>query len=217
MPKIAIVDYALGNLFNIQRAFQSIGIDTFITDKKEDITNADKIVLPGVGAFGEGMRHLKGKGLIDPIKEAASRGKPLLGICLGMQLLMSESEEHGRWEGLDLIPGKVVRFDPPDTEDKFKIPQIGWNGLLLSGYQKPKGPGYWKDTVLEGLEEGSSMYFVHSYHVQVEKPEHSIADTEYGRNRFCSVLQKDNIVGCQFHPERSAAKGVGILKKFATL
>jgi len=217
MSKIVIVDYMLGNLYNVQRAFKSMGTKTLITNKKEDLRIADKIVLPGVGAFGEGMKHLKQTGLDKIIKEAANQGKPILGICLGMQLLMSESEELGKWEGLNLVPGKVVRFDPPRADNKFKIPQIGWNKLIPSHSQEENNKKLWEETILHGIKEDTYMYFIHSYYVQVENPEDSVADACYGHNRFCSVVQKNNVIGCQFHPERSAEEGINILKNFISM
>lgn len=217
MSDIVIIDYTLGNLFNIQRAFEFIGVNTLITDKAEDIKSAKKIILPGVGAFGEGMKHLKEKGLDKLVKDTAAEGKPVLGICLGMQLLMSESEEHGQWEGLDLISGKVVYFDPPRNDERFKIPHMGWNGLIPSDCQKDKRNDYWAGTILDGLKESTNMYFVHSFYVQVEDPGNSIAFTNYGHNRFSSVVQKNNIIGCQFHPERSGEEGLSILKNFVSM
>ena len=216
MAKIVILDYTLGNLFNVQRAFKVLGVDALVTDRGEDLEEADKIVLPGVGAFSEGMKHLREKGLAEAIRKAALRGKPILGICLGMQLLMAESEEHGIWDGLDLIPGRVLRLDSP-VRERFKIPQIGWNMLLPSDSQRGRGKEAWKDTILEGLEQNEFMYFVHSYYVRVEDPVHSVAQTNYGHNSFCSVVQKQNIIGCQFHPERSGTQGLKILEKFIQL
>ncbi len=217
MGNIVILDYTLGNLFNIQKAFDYIGVNSLITDKERDIKSAEKIVLPGVGAFGEGIKHLRKKGLDKLINDAAVEGKPILGICLGMQLLMRESEEHGRWQGLDFIPGKVIRLSPSREDWKFKIPHMGWNELLLPDYQERKERDYWMGTILEGLEVNTPMYFVHSFYVQVDNPKHSVAETNYGYNRFCSVVQNKNIIGCQFHPERSGKDGIRILKKFASL
>ena len=218
MSNIAVLDYALGNLFNVKRAFDHLGVNTLVTHDRKEVEEADKIVLPGVGAFSEGMKHLEERGLVAVLKDSAKQGKPILGICLGMQLLMTESEEHGRWDGLDLIPGRVVRFDLPEkNKNRFKIPQIGWNKLIPSDFQKKEGKNFWKDTVLKGLDEDANMYFVHSYYVNVEGPEYSVAQSNYGRNDFCSVVQKENIIGCQFHPERSGPEGIKILKNFVSL
>lgn len=214
--KIAIVDYALGNLFNVRRAFSFFSADTIITNIRNEVDGADKLVLPGVGAFGEGMRNLKDSRLVEVIRDAANSGKPILGICLGMQLLLSESEEFGRHPGLDLVPGRVVKFDLPKNFH-FKIPQIGWNRLLPSLRQKQEKDGYWKNTLLRHLSEGAPMYFVHSFYSQVEDQSDSVAVTEYGHNKFCSALQRENVYGCQFHPERSGDDGLLILKHFINL
>jgi imidazole glycerol-phosphate synthase subunit HisH len=214
MGKIVIVDYLIGNLFNVQRAFNYIGEVTNITNKVEDIENASKIVLPGVGAFSEGIKQLKKNGLDLAIIDSAKRGKPILGICLGMQLLLSESEEHGNHKGLNLIPGKVVKFDSPKGNDKFKIPQIGWNNLLLVHEKRNNN---WNNTILEGLAENEFMYFVHSFYVNPDNKNYSLAETDYGYNRFCSVIAKENIIGCQFHPERSGLEGIKILRNFVNM
>lgn len=208
MDKIVILDYTLGNLFNVQRAFDFINCRTTISSDPEEVYSADKIILPGVGAFGEGIKQLKSKGLDIAVKEAAKKGKPILGICLGMQLLLSESEEHGNHEGLDLIPGKVLRFDSHSEGDNFKIPQIGWNRIST-----PVNTS-WDGTILGTLPNECCMYFVHSYYVKVDNPENSLANTTYGYNEFCSVVKNDNVLGCQFHPERSGKDGLKILENF---
>jgi glutamine amidotransferase len=217
MNEIAILDYALGNLFNVRRAFESIGANAYITDHREDIEKAGGIVLPGVGAFAEGMKQLRKKGLDEVIRHQSQQGKPILGICLGMQLLMSESEENGQWEGLNLIDGKVVYLEQAGGEERFKLPQIGWNSLFPSATEVERGNGYWKSTILEGLKANSYMYFVHSLCVRVDEPTDCISETGYGHNRFCSVVQRGNVMGCQFHPERSAEDGIRILRNFASL
>ncbi len=217
MSKIVIVDYALGNLFNVKRAVEYVGGDAVISNDKKDIQDADKLILPGVGAFEMGMKQLETKGLLPVIKDAAKSGKYILGICLGMQLLMDQSEEYGQWEGLGLIPGQVVYFDPSTMEERFKLPQIGWNQLIYSQDQEIRRNDYWKGTILEGLTSGSQMYFVHSLYVKANNPQHSVAETIYGFNRFCSVVRKDNVMGCQFHPERSADDGLKIIRNFMQL
>lgn len=216
MPKVIILDYGLGNLFSVQRALEYIGVKPIITDDKKEIKRAEKIIIPGVGAFKEGMVQLERRGLISLIKEAADSGKSILGICLGMQLLMSKSEEHGEQEGLNLIGGRVSQLFSGKDDDKVKVPHIGWNCLIPSQCQLARNRDCWKGTILEGVEKESFMYFVHSFGVYTDKPEYTIAETHYGENRFCSVVQKDNIMGCQFHPERSGNKGIEILKKFVS-
>lgn len=208
MSKVAIVDYALGNLFNVQRALKHFNIDAHITNKEEDLRKAERIVLPGVGAFEEGMKHLKKNKLDEILCELANEGRPILGICLGMQILMRESQEHGVWEGLDLIPGKVVYFSPPRDKERFKIPQIGWNRIMSVPHRK------WQGTIMEGVPQESFMYFVHSLYVVPDNSEDLLCQSEYGSNIFCSAIQHDNVMGCQFHPERSGEEGLRIIKNF---
>ncbi|MBF0216039.1 MAG: imidazole glycerol phosphate synthase subunit HisH [Candidatus Omnitrophica bacterium] len=214
MKNIVIVDYNLGNLFNLRRAFESVGTQVAVSADPEDILAASSIILPGVGAFGEGIKHLKERGLIAPLKEFASSGKPLLGICLGMQLLMTTSEEHGTWEGLDIIKGMVKRLDPPGDGDIYKVPQVGWNSILKQFNSRGLS---WNGTVLDGVDEKAYMYFLHSYYVIASDTRDILAETIYGRNRFSSIIKKNNITGCQFHPERSGEAGLKILKNFAEL
>jgi cyclase len=214
---VAIVDYGLGNLFSIERALRHIGADTIITDNPEKIRVADGLILPGVGTFCDGMRGLKEKGLIEPIKLFVATGRPLLGICLGMQLLMTEGEEFGHHQGLDLIKGKVVRLQDPRSEKPYyKVPHIGWNRIYFPKKQieklREKIP--WKETILEGIREGSYFYFVHSYIVIPDDPLDVTAITEYGDNIFCSVISRKNISGCQFHPERSGKEGLNVYRQF---
>jgi glutamine amidotransferase len=209
---IAIVDHGLGNLLNVQRALAAAGAASQVSARAADLEAATGVVLPGVGAFGEGMRNLERAGLVEPLQRIAARGTPLLGICLGMQLLMDESEEFGRWEGLHLIPGRVRRFDDPEPDgERFKIPQIGWNHLL------PATPTSWSGTILDGLDAGAFAYFVHSYYVEPADVADCVASAEYGRNRFCAVIARANVMGCQFHPEKSAAVGLRILENFARI
>lgn len=210
--KIGIVDYGLGNLFNVQRALDYLDATSIISGSPEELSKTDKIVLPGVGAFEEGMKNLSKSGLKETLIESGNQGKPILGICLGMQLLLSESEEHGLNSGLDLIKGRVIRFPSSLSPDKnLKVPQISWNTLSYSESQKEN---QWENTLLNGLTDQAYMYFVHSYFAQVEDPVYSIAVTQYGDTTYASVIQRENIVGCQFHPERSGEVGLKILQNF---
>jgi len=217
--EVVIVDYGVGNLFNVQRSFQHLGAHSEISRDPDAVRTARRLLLPGVGAFEAGMQHLREYGLIGALREYAESGRPLLGICLGMQLLMSQSDENGLRDGLDLVRGRVVRFQGPESETRgFKIPQIGWNAL-----KRPYGMGShaasddrWKDTVLDGLGVESYVYFIHSYFVVPDDPAVVAAVTDYGKDRFCSVLKKDNLTGCQFHPERSGETGLRILKNFVS-
>lgn len=209
--KIAIVDYGVGNLFNVQRALERVGGTSEILSDAKAILRADKLLLPGVGAFEAGIGSLRKEGLERVVLDFHKSGKPVLGICLGMQLLMTKSEENGTHRGLGIVPGRVVRFRPSEgAKNRFKIPQIAWNELEIPARLK-KG---WKGTVLAGLPEGANMYFVHSYCVQVDDERDNLAVTRYGRDVFTSVLQRENVVGCQFHPERSGEMGLKLLKNF---
>lgn len=197
---IAIVNYGLGNLHSVKKAVEFVGGKAFVTDDAKSIIQADKIILPGVGAFQDGMDGLESRGLVTPIIEAANAGKLFLGICLGMQLLFEESEEQGHHIGLGLIEGKVKFFDQPD----IKVPQIGWNQLQIQN----------KDTVLlQGIENGDYVYFNHGYYCEPLNPAYVIASTDYG-TEFAASVQKHNLFGVQFHPEKSQSIGLKILKNF---
>ncbi|MEJ6951357.1 imidazole glycerol phosphate synthase subunit HisH [Natronospora cellulosivora (SeqCode)] len=197
---IAIIDYDIGNLGSVLKAFKYLNIDAVLTKDVDEIKKADGLVLPGVGAFGEGMRNLRCLGLEKIIKEELAKGKPFLGICLGMQLLFESSEEANQEKGLALIPGAVRKFDPVAVG---KIPQIGWNQLELV-----------KDDPLFGELDGEDYYFVHSYYVSPESEEYVLAKTVYGKTVFVSVVKKDNIWGMQCHPEKSSKVGLQTLKNF---
>jgi len=208
MKKVVVVDYGLGNLFSLRRALHHIGYETIVSSNPSDIENASYLLLPGVGAFGDGMKNLRERRLTDPIKQFAASGKPLFGICLGMQLFMTESEEFGLHKGLNLIGGRVARFrDPLPEGPTYKIPNVGWRSL-----EYPEGRSSWNETLLDGVGEGSCVYFVHSYKVIPDERNHILAETNYAEGKYCSVIAKDNILGCQFHPEKSGETGLRILK-----
>jgi imidazole glycerol-phosphate synthase subunit HisF len=219
-PFVVVVDYGRSNLFSVEWALKTIGARVEISSDPEQIINADKLIIAGVGAFGHGMEDLYEKGLVDSIIRFAESGKPMLGICLGMQLFMSESEEFGLHQGLDLISGKVVRLSEyKENYERVKIPHIGWN--QISPYpsdEKTTGNhknGKWSDySILNDCEPYDNVYFVHSYIVKPDDPGSIVAETVYGPNRFCSVIMKKNIVGCQFHPEKSGSVGLNILRRF---
>lgn len=210
-PEVVIVDYGVGNLFNVQRAFKILGVPSVISCNPDEIQSARRLLLPGVGAFVTGMQYLEKFNLTEAIGAFAASGRPLLGICLGMQLLMTSSEEGGHSDGLNLVKGRVIRFAESNGAGFFKIPQIGWNALQTGSGQR------WKGTILEDLEPNPHMYFVHSYCVYPEDPSCRLATTAYGRDVFCSVLQKGSIFGCQFHPERSGEQGLKILQNFVNV
>lgn len=212
--KILIVDYQCGNLFSIQRALKEIGTSSFISSSPEEIRKADKIILPGVGAFGDGMEKLTSFGLKDALLESASCGRYILGICLGMQLLFDESFEFGHHQGLKLIPGSVTRLHEgklKDNEEIVKVPHIGWNAVYFT-HQK-----YSSHKLFQGLSDGTYMYFLHSFGVQTHQEAHCVAMTEYGGNKFCAITLHGNIIGVQFHPEISGLCGLQLLKNFVNV
>lgn len=204
---IAIVDYGVGNLFSLSSSLEAIGKETIITGDADIIRNADQIILPGVGAFGDAAAKLTDSGLDKIIIEEVKKGKPLMGICLGMQLLFDEGYEYGCHKGLGLIPGKVISMKGVVPED-YKIPHIGWNSLLFPA-------GREKSPIFKYINDGDCVYFVHSFFAS-ECSESTIASAEYGA-LLTAAVSKDNIYGCQFHPEKSGAVGLSILKAFSEL
>ena len=212
--KAVIVDYGMGNIFSIQMAVNAIGGAAEVSSVPTTIAGADRIILPGVGAFQKAMDELQKMKLIDTIRAFVGTGRPVIGICLGMQLLFSESYEFGEHKGLNLIEGKVLRFHKSEADQYHKIPQIGWNDIKM-----PSGNvmNLWANTVLDGIVPGSFFYFVHSFYCKPDNQDNVLAETSYGRDTFCSVARKDNVWGCQFHPERSAEKGLLIYKNFFDL
>lgn len=199
---IAVVNYGLGNLHSVQKAIASVGGDARVTDDPELILQAEKVVLPGVGAFADGMKGLAARSLTSVIQGAAGAGIPLLGICLGMQLLFESSEEGGIHPGLGLLPGEVKEFRGPN----LKIPQIGWNQLDIRD----------QTSLLAGLEQGNYVYFNHSYYCVPKNPADILATTTYGL-QFAAAVQKGNISGVQFHPEKSQRIGLKIIRNFVEL
>ncbi|MBU0533880.1 MAG: imidazole glycerol phosphate synthase subunit HisH [Candidatus Omnitrophica bacterium] len=201
---ITVIDYGTGNLRSVSKALETVGAETKVSDKPEDIVFAKAIVLPGVGAFYRGMENINKLGILPAILEAIRNNKPFLGICLGLQLLFSESEEHGICKGLDIIKGKVKKFEP-----NVKIPHMGWNQLR---YQKTED----RRQIFNGIPDNSYFYFDHSYYVEPEDKNTIIATTRYGKD-FVSAVNKDNIWGVQFHPEKSSDLGLKILENFVKL
>lgn len=201
---IAIVDYGVGNLFSLKCSLQAIGGEVTVTGDAQTLKNADKLILPGVGAFEDAAKKLRDTGLDTVIKEEAARGKPILGICLGMQLLFEKSYEYGEHPGLGLIPGSVVPMEGFLPEN-LKIPHIGWNALRM----KKSSP------LFRYIGEGDCVYFVHSYFA-APCEDFVIADTEYGQ-WLTAAVQRENVFGCQFHPEKSGTVGLNILRAFAEM
>ena len=199
---IAIVDYGVGNLFSLKSSFAAVGAEAVVTGERGVIREADRIILPGVGAFGDAADKLRETGLGQIVIEEAGRGKPLMGICLGMQLLLERGYEYGIHEGLGLIPGEVRPISEVIPAD-LKIPQIGWNALQLKGEKSP---------IFRRTREGDFVYFVHSYQAVCEE-EYVIAATEYGA-MLTAAVQRGNVCGCQFHPEKSGSVGLDILRSF---
>jgi len=205
---VTVVDYGMGNLHSVSRAFEHLGARVELTEDAGRIAEAHRLVLPGVGAFRRGMEELDKRGLIEALRGYAASGRPLLGICLGMQMLFDESDEFGRHEGLRLIPGKVSAIPPRRDSDPRKIPHIGWNGLLKVAD--------WTGTLLDGIKEGAEAYFVHSYTAFPADDRHRVAEADYDGFRIAAVVRRDNISGCQFHPEKSGPVGLRILSRFVT-
>lgn len=205
---IAIIDYGMGNLRSVQKGFEKVGCEALVTADPKVVLEADKVVLPGVGAFRDCMRNLETGGFVEPVLRVIREGRPFLGICLGLQLLFTESEEFGIHKGLNVIPGRVVRFPEGMAEggEELKVPHMGWNQLAFKT----------RPTVFAGIEEGTNVYFVHSYYVKPEDASVIATTTSYGIE-FCSAIWKDNIVATQFHPEKSQEMGLRILKNFGEL
>lgn len=198
---LAIIDYGMGNLRSVQKAFEKIGHEATIIDDPAALRQADRVVLPGVGAFGDAIQELRRRDLVDPIRRHIDQGKPFLGICLGLQLLFDVGREGGTHEGLGVLRGEVVKFDLPA---EYKVPHMGWNQLSI----KRRAP------IFDGLADGTYVYFVHSYHVVPADREVVATETTYGEP-FVSTIWRDNLFAAQYHPEKSQADGLRILKNFA--
>lgn len=202
---IAIVDYNMGNLASVKNAFDLLGEKVVVESDPDKLSTYDKLILPGVGAFGDAMEHLKSRGMDQAVREYAQSGKYLLGICLGMQLLFESSEEFGVSEGLGLIQGRVVAFDTSRFSTPLKVPHMGWNRMFTKNHP-----------LFEGLDEAHYLYFVHSYHALCTHEKDSIGESVYGY-RFTSAIAHENVMGIQPHPEKSHQNGLRILKNFINL
>jgi glutamine amidotransferase len=209
MKDIVIVDYGMGNIKSIQRGLEQVGASVILSSDPAIIATASRLVLPGVGAFDEGMKGLQNAGLVDAIHDFVKIGNPLLGICLGMQMLLNQSEEHGMHTGLGLIPGNV-KIIPESYHGEFsrKIPHIGWTQIQSPGFQD------WKEGCLEDIKAGEYFYFVHSFMAVPEKKEHLLAQCEDEGLLVTAAIKRDNITGLQFHPEKSGVAGLNILYNF---
>jgi glutamine amidotransferase len=207
--KVTVIDYGVGNIFSVSRAIEHFGGEVVLTDDAGVVRESDRVLLPGVGAFANGMQELRNRGLVEPLREYAASGKPFLGICLGMQMLVAESEEFGRHEGLGIVPGKVVEISGRADGAPVKVPHIGWNALA-----RPRDRARWEGTILDGVPEKASAYFVHSFAVVPEHESDRLADTWHGDFRISAAIQHENVSGCQFHPEKSGPTGLRIIRNF---
>jgi glutamine amidotransferase len=205
---ITIIDYGMGNLRSVQKGFERLGFNARVTAYPGDVERAGKLVLPGVGAFRDCMDNLRSGGFVEPIKRHIEDGRPFLGICLGLQLLFTESEEFGRHQGLGIIPGRVVRFPSEMRQggEELKVPHMGWNQITVCR----------EAPIFKGVADGSSVYFVHSYYVVPEDEGVVATVTDYGIS-FCSSIWRDNVMATQFHPEKSQQVGLAMLKNFGDM
>lgn len=209
---VTIIDYGSGNLLSVTRAFERCGATPTLAHKRAEIENAERLVLPGVGAFADGMQGLRERGLIDPIRRYAASGRPLLGICLGMQMLATSSAEFGDHDGLNLIAGRVLPLCNRSTSGKvLKIPQIGWSPITRPGNCD------WAGSLLEGMADGAAVYLVHSYQVVPAQRADLLAEYDYGGQRVTAAIRSGSVTGCQFHPEKSGEVGLAILARFLRL
>ncbi len=212
MKRVTILDYGIGNILSVSRAFERCNAEVILTDSPKDAMNAEILVLPGVGAFADGMAGLGSRGLIEAIQGYCAAGKPFLGICLGMQMMFDESDEFGVYKGLGLIPGRVTGIEKTTSEgDPHKIPHVGWNELRLPA---GKDISWWDDTILDGISDDDEVYFVHSFTAKPKDPTHRLADSFYGGRLLSAAVRKGNIYGCQFHPEKSGDIGIKIINNF---
>ena len=209
-PPVTLVDYGIGNIFSVTRALEHCGAEVALTADPAAILAAPRLVLPGVGAFSNGMQGLRERGLIEPLRAYAASGRPLLGICLGMQMLFTASSEFGEHEGLGLIEGRIEAIEPYDDDgSRLKVPHIAWNRLVAT----EAGPA-WERSILKYVGEDPHCYFVHSFGAQPVDPAHRLADTLYGRTRISAAVAKGRVYGCQFRPEKSGETGLSVIRAF---
>jgi len=210
MISISIVDYGVGNLLSVARAFHYFGAKVNLISTAEEIRNADRLILPGVGAFEDGIKGLNEFNMIEPIKQFAKSGKPFMGICLGMQMMLTKSTEFGEHPGLDLISGNVLPIPAHGIDGtSHKIPHIGWNGLMSN-----EQGGNWSNSILKNIPPAACAYFVHSFMAVPSNVKTRLADTYYNGQSISAVIQDENVYGCQFHPEKSGEVGLKILQQF---
>ena len=211
--KVTVIDYGLSNLLSVRHALEHFGAQVELTGDPAAVLGAKALVLPGVGAFRDGMQGLEKLGLIEPIRQKAAQGTPLLGICLGMQMLFDQSEEFGSWQGLGLIPGQVVRIPDQAADGTHqKVPRIGWEGLLPAG-----GRSDFSGSILSGIQPGDECYFIHSYEAKPANDADRLADAVYGGRHVCAAVARGNVIGTQFHPEKSGPGGLAIIQGYLQL
>jgi len=213
-PVVAIADYGMGNLYSVKLACEQVGLSSIVSSSPAEVRAADAVILPGIGGMPDAMTALRATRMDEALGRIVADGKPLFGICLGMQLLMTEGMEFGRHAGLGLLRGAVVRFDAPhDGNRRLKVPSIGCNKVM----PQRNDPRRWLGTPLEGTQTGEFFYFVHSFCVVPQEPEVVAATTRYGNVEYCSAVHCGNIFGCQFHPERSGPAGLQVYRQFAAV
>ena len=206
MKTVAIIDYKISNLYSVRQACLHVGLEPVVTSNAEEIRTSDAVILPGVGSFGEGMKNIKELRLLTPIIDSIKSKKPFMGICLGYQLLFTESEEFGLTKGLGVYKGKVKRFS---SEKPIKVPQVGWN--TIAKYDDEK----WEQSLLKNVSDNEFFYFVHSFYVDTDEKKIILSKTNYGGTIYCSSIQDENVFASQFHPEKSADEGLKIYRNFA--
>ena len=212
MKSVYVVDYGIGNLLSVERALVTQGAKVTFTKDPEALVRASKIVLPGVGAFGNGMLELKRRNLVESIQETVNKGVPLLGICLGMQMLLDQSMEFGNYQGLGVIEGEVIPIPSPQDKDKrFKVPHVGWAPILPP---QAAPTTHWEGSILESTKKNTPVYFVHSYMAMPASADQILANCLYEGQTLTAAIRKENVFGTQFHPEKSGAAGLKIISNF---
>lgn len=216
MTTVHLLHYGSGNLFSVTRALEEVGAEVVAAHTAADVADASRLLIPGVGAFGECMARMRAQGLVEPVLDYARSGRPLLGICVGMQVLFEVGEEFGEHAGLGLIAGRVVPIAAADTHGRpLKVPHIGWNALYPPSGTGPAAGPVWADSVLAEVPVESCAYFVHSFMARPVDPAVELAHVLYGGQRIIAAVKQGNVTGCQFHPEKSGPVGLGILKRFS--